>query len=241
MQLVSRESWGARPPKNQTPLDRAIQLGTACHYSASDADEQADHANCARRVRAIQDFHMDGRGWADIAYSYLACKHGFVYEGRGRGVRTAAQGTNAGNDTYHAVCFLGDDTADRDDATDAGREAIRAAVMHCNAWSAAEEVRPHSFFKATACPGEDLRAWIAAGLPVAHPPQEEPDMTTEELLDALDSDRGQAALRKAVTHVLRVAVGPDDGKTPAGVYFDGLAARVGEIHVAVVPPPEPPA
>lgn len=239
MQLVSREQWGARPPRNQTRLDRSIQLGTACHYSASDADEQADHANCARRVRAIQDFHMDVRGWADIAYSYLACKHGFVYEGRGRGVRTAAQGTNDGNDAWHAVCFLGDDTAGRDDVTDAGREAIRAAVMHCNAWSAAERVAPHSWFHATACPGDDLRAWIAAGLPVAHPPQEADDMTLDELDTYLASDLGQKRLRAAVTHVLRVAVGPDDGATPAGLYFDGLAVSLNEIHEAVVPPLAP--
>lgn len=62
----------------------------------------------------------------------------------------------------------------------------------------------------------------------------EDDMTTEELLDALDSDRGQAILRKAVTQVLRVAVGPDDGRTPAGVYFDGLASQVNEIEVGQI-------
>ena len=93
MRLVTRAQWGARPPENRTALVRHDQLGTAVHYSGSDADEQADHANCARRVRAIQDFHLDGRGWADIAYSYVACKHGYIYEGRGRGIRTAAQGT----------------------------------------------------------------------------------------------------------------------------------------------------
>lgn len=71
--------------------------------------------------------------------------------------------------------------------------------------------------------------------------REVPDMTQDELLDALESTRGQAALRKAVTHVLRVAVGPDDGVTPAGVYFDGLLGKVEDIHDAVVPPPEPPA
>ena len=54
----------------------------------------------------------------------------------------------------------------------------------------------------------------------------EDDLTKDELLDALDSPRGQKILRKAindeVTHVLRVAVGPDDGKTAAGVYFNRL-------------------
>lgn len=187
MQLVTREAWDARPPRSQTRLDRAAQRGTAMHYSAADADEQADHDRCASRVRGIQAFHMDGRGWADIAYSYLPCKHGYVFEGRGRGIRTAAQGTTAGNDAYHAVCFLGDDTASRDDVTDPGREAIEAAVRWCNLWSGATEVRPHSDFHATACPGDDLRGWIAAGMPVTVPLLPEGDLTMADAQDILNA------------------------------------------------------
>jgi hypothetical protein len=188
MRLVTRAQWGARPAQNRTPLVHSVQRGTAVHYSAADADEQADHARCEGRVRGIQAFHLDGRGWSDIAYSYLACKHGFVFEGRGRGVRTAAQGTNAGNDAYHAVCFLGDDTAGRDDVTDAGREAIEAAVRWCNAWAGVSQVRPHSSFKATGCPGDDLRAWIARGMPVstaATSQEGEVDVTKAELVEVL--------------------------------------------------------
>ena len=40
------------------------------------------------------------------------------------------------------------------------------------------------------------------------------DLTKDELLDALESDRGQRALREAVTHVLRVATGRDDASSP---------------------------
>jgi hypothetical protein len=67
-----------------------------------------------------------------------------------------------------------------------------------------------------------------------HPAYElEDDMTKDELLDALESDRGQMALQKAVTHVLRVAVGPDDGKTAAGVYFDRVDKGVAAIKKKV--------
>ena len=55
---------------------------------------------------------------------------------------------------------------------------------------------------------------------------EEDDMTTDELLDALESDRGKkilgAAIRAAVRHELRVATGPDDATVPAGAWFDGV-------------------
>src|SRR5215216_1591898 len=58
----------------------------------------------------------------------------------------------------------------------------------------------------------------------------EDDMTKDELLDALESERGQKALQKAVTHVLRVATGKDDASQPAGVWFDEVRTKVREIR-----------
>jgi CHAP domain len=62
----------------------------------------------------------------------------------------------------------------------------------------------------------------------------EADMTKDELLDALESDRGKRVLQDAVTHVLRVATGPDDGSVPASRYFDGLKSDVKAIRDRVV-------
>jgi hypothetical protein len=72
-----------------------------------------------------------------------------------------------------------------------------------------------------------------------HPAYElvEDDMTKDELLAALDSPKGQKILRKAinaeVTRVLRVAVGPDNAKTPAGVYFERVDKGVQAIKKKV--------
>jgi hypothetical protein len=92
MRLVTRQQWGARPPRSIVPLPGSAIDTTVFHYSGADADEQADHAKCAGRVRGIQRFHMDTRGWLDIAYSFLVCVHGYVFAARGYGVRTAATG-----------------------------------------------------------------------------------------------------------------------------------------------------
>jgi hypothetical protein len=223
LQVVSRALWGARPPVSRQALARPAQRGTAVHYTGMDADEQADHAGCARRVRSIQAFHMDGNGWADIAYSYVACKHGFVFEGRGRGVRTAAQGTDSGNAAFHAVCFLGDDSAGRDDVTDAGREAVEAAVRWCNLWSAASEVRPHSWFHPTGCPGDQLRAWVDAGLPVTAP--KEGDMSLN------DADRAwlQSAIRREGERLYRLLARAElDGQVSEAHYPDSNRAIRGD-------------
>lgn len=137
------------------------------HYTGMNSDEQANHANCAARVRAIQAFHMSPAAggsegpWADIAYNWLVCKHGYVFTGRGWLTRSAAQGTNEGNAYYHAVCFLGDDTAGRDDVTRRGRIALAQIVGQLILRAPyASAIHPHSHFHPTACPGEDLRLAI---------------------------------------------------------------------------------
>jgi hypothetical protein len=135
--------------------------GVAVHYSGMNADERRDHRNCAARVRAIQAFHMDGRGWNDIAYNHVFCRHGYVFVGRGFGARSAANGTEAANDRYFAVCFLGDDTKARDDVTRQARVMLARLVMaYRRRYPKARQVRPHSAFTATECPGDELRGVI---------------------------------------------------------------------------------
>ena len=158
MELVSRSAWGARSPRAVTALVPSEVLGVAVHYTAMDADRVYDHTDCAARVRGIQRYHMDSNGWNDIAYTRLVCQHGFVFEGRGLGIRTAAQGTTAGNDGYHAICFLGGDVPGRDDVTPAGREALGWAIRQCPG----DDVQPHSYFHSTSCPGDELRAYVEA-------------------------------------------------------------------------------
>ncbi len=170
LRLVSRAGWQAARPRAVTPvLPRALR-GVAVHYSAANRDEQANHANCASRVRAIQAFHMapsrsdPSKPWNDIAYNHLFCVHGYAFEGRGFGVRSAANGTYAANSEYHAVCFLGNDDQGRNDVTDAGRDALAALLLEYGRrypWATA--VVPHSQFRSTACPGDELRRYIASG------------------------------------------------------------------------------
>ncbi|MFB7411448.1 hypothetical protein ACFCZ2_30140 [Streptomyces sp. NPDC056202] len=52
---------------------------------------EPSHADCAAQVRGIQAFHMDSNGWSDIAYSHLACVHGYLFQGRGENVRAPGQ------------------------------------------------------------------------------------------------------------------------------------------------------
>src|SRR5215204_6288730 len=120
---ISRSGWGAKAPVSRPTVLLASRVDTVVyHYTAANSDEQAMHSNCARRVRGIQTFHQNTRGWNDIAYNYLTCKHGYIFEGRGIENKSAATGADNGHTI--AVCFLGDDTLNRDDVTPAGRAAL---------------------------------------------------------------------------------------------------------------------
>lgn len=183
MEWISRDQWGARKRRSGQPIPAEENRGMAVHYSASAADTVDSHDDCAGRVRAIQNYHMDSRRWADIAYNWLTCQHEAAFEGRGWGVRSAANGTDAANDHYQAVCFLGADREDRDDVQPGGRRALAAVISEArrrfpHAW----EVRPHSDFRNTGCPGNELRAWVGADMPIQPSGERPADMPTDAIV-----------------------------------------------------------
>jgi hypothetical protein len=93
--------------------------------------------------------------------SQLVCRHGFVFAGRGFGARSAANGTKEANDHYFAVCFLGDDSKGRADVTPEARQTLARLILeYRRRYPKARQVRPHSDFFPTACPGDELRALI---------------------------------------------------------------------------------
>jgi hypothetical protein len=160
--MVKRSEWGARRARRRERLDPSRIRGVALHYSGMNADEQRDHRKCAGRLRAMQRYHMDENGWLDAAYNHVLCGHGYVFVVRGFGIRSAANGTTYANDRYYAVCFLGDDTAGRADVTPDAYAALGQLLRAYDRRIPRRlQVRPHSEFVATSCPGEELRRYIS--------------------------------------------------------------------------------
>jgi hypothetical protein len=102
---------------------------------------------------------MDSNGWSDIAYSSLVCPHGGRFEGRGAGVRTAANGTNAGNQYSYATCYI---AGEGDPLTD---DAKRGFLEEAQRFGVPLD-KVHSDWFNTSCPGGPLRDWVRAGCPV---------------------------------------------------------------------------
>lgn len=157
--FVYRKAWGARPPRDKTPLPRENIKAFVLHYSAANSDEQADHKDCARRVRGIQNFHMDTRGWDDIAYSWCVCRHGYIFQGRGISNRSAA--TGEANGYTVACCFLGDDTKGKADVTPEAKAAIKDVYRFVKEYTPKKvAAKGHRDYMATSCPGDELYAFV---------------------------------------------------------------------------------
>ncbi len=159
MKYIPRRDWGARLARGSALLPSSTVDTLVFHYTAADSDEEKDHKNCARRVRSIQNFHIDSRGWDDIAYNELVCRHGYVFEGRGFGVRSAATGVD--NSHTYAICFLGDDKKNRKDIT---AKALQALIDITRSYGRGAgkkfKYRGHKDFMQTSCPGAELYSII---------------------------------------------------------------------------------
>lgn len=157
MKFVSRVQWGAsaRGATVEThPIGKTY--GVTIHWEGPGMG-QFPHTECDDKLRSIQKFHKEVREWADIAYNLVVCPHGYVFEGRGAGVKSAANGDTQPNDDWYAVCYLG---GTGDGLTELGRVGLRQAVQFLRSRGAGPGVNGHRDHKATDCPGDVIYNWL---------------------------------------------------------------------------------
>ena len=157
VKIITRDIWGAKPNKNSFSKLGEVK-GLVIHWSAYPTAV----GNMAEmdQVKRIQALHQNDRGWNDVAYNFLVGDTGQIYEGRGFGNRSAAQGgnnreeINYNNKHYVAVCWLGGSNP-TDKPSDKAIAAVRKLYEEVGG-----ELRPHSSFKQTSCPGDSWRQHI---------------------------------------------------------------------------------
>jgi len=170
--IRSRSQWGARSPRRRSTGTMADP--STGHYNGPDVtvrgQKEFDHRHCDGLVRGIQNFHMDGRGWNDIAYNYVICPHGVIYEGRGLNTWNGANGTNHGNQNSHAVMWL---AGEGNAFTMRAKAAFRSIVKYISERTAAPyRAIGHRDHKSTACPGDTRYAWIRGGMKLDSSPRQ---------------------------------------------------------------------
>jgi hypothetical protein len=157
--FISRSDlgWGSSPAAGAT-----IRSGLVIHYDSGNLNlANRPHTDCLTYWRNTRSFHMGPqRGWADIGYSFMACPHDYVIEGRGLNKQQAAQ--PGGNATHYSV------TLATGPAEDIAPGAINA-VRRLRQWLMASprnnhgRVLGHRDFIATSCPGNRAYALVQDG------------------------------------------------------------------------------
>lgn len=161
MRLVSRAEWGA--PANTPAADLRTARGVKIHWIGG-PNHDASHDLCDDHVRSIRQEHLSNptQGWVDIAYNFVVCQHGYVYEGRGLRKESGANGNQPLNLAHYAVCAI---QGTNESASDAMKEGLADAVEYLRRNGAGAELLGHRDGYATDCPGPELYLWVHSGGP----------------------------------------------------------------------------
>ncbi len=159
----TRADWQARPADGGPgALDPTQVVGVALHWPAMAKPLTTATAVCAA-LRAWQAFHMDDRGWSDIAYQLAFDQVGNRYELRGLRTQSGANGDTEPNETHGAFLLV---LAPGEEPSDAMVDAVRQAVAdHRRLFPRSTRIVGHSDIRPepTACPGPAALAAIRAG------------------------------------------------------------------------------
>ena len=165
-----RAEWKAAAP-TESWLSDPLPWRVTLHHS--DGRRTTTLAQSEAEARFIQDFHIRGRGWIDIAYHFLVDAQGNILEGRPEGVRGAHTLDN--NEGNIGIVLLGNyHPPENDVPTKAQLEAVAALGRYLVARYGIDpkSLKGHRDYNGTACPGniayaklDALRAAFA-GLPV---------------------------------------------------------------------------
>lgn len=181
IEIIDRQGWGARAPRRRS----TIPVPTPelwLHHTAG------NHAGAAG-MRSIQNFHMDIRGWSDIAYSFVIDRTTLdVFHARGAGVLGGH--TFGRNSISHAICVMGnfDNTSVSNALVDRVAELVKHG--HEQGWWPSMLTGGHRDVRATSCPGDNLYSQIdEINRRAVEPDDEEDNMALRT------GDRGEAVRR----------------------------------------------
>jgi hypothetical protein len=161
MTPILRAEWGARAGRGNPRTGPA--KGVVLHHSYSPhVAAGTPRETVAAHLRTIERYHAENLtpGNPRIGYNWLVDQDGRVWEGIGWG-RIGAHAPGA-NSSHEGVCVLINAETHRptDAAWAALQSVIRAGVQGGHI-AADYEVRPHSDYRSTTCPGRHIAGGLA--------------------------------------------------------------------------------
>jgi hypothetical protein len=162
---LPRSAWHARPP-NGGPGNLTVSRieGAVIHWPGTGSTKVIHtQAAVASALRGWQDYHMDTRGWSDIAYQVAVDQSGRAWTLRGLRTQSGANGDNDVNERYGAILLI---LVTGEQPSAAMKATTRAVIADFRRiYPRGTAIRPHSAVRPepTDCPGDPARAAISRG------------------------------------------------------------------------------
>ncbi len=163
--VLPRKAWGAAPAKSKPPAMGTPKRVTV-HHEASGVFEETDREATVRRLRAIQRYHQESKGWGDIAYHFVVDRSGRIWEGRPLSEMGAHAGSQPANEGNIGILVLGNFDLQKPSRAQTeslaklleGLERLRGIPR--SRMLGHGEIRREFGLGATNCPGRQLQAWL---------------------------------------------------------------------------------
>lgn len=157
--ILSRSNWTTTRASG-TPFTWSRIRGLVCHYPAAGRDIGViSKSQEESRIRGWRNYHVNGRGWADLGYNYVITQAGRIYTGRGNRVGAHCAGHNS---TTIGVLFM---VGDNEPLTAAAKKSFKSLRAYLRGRGAGSGVWGHQQMSgaSTRCPGPYIMADIRDG------------------------------------------------------------------------------
>jgi len=183
--IYSCDEWGARQPSSAIVVEDHKPTYIVIHHTADPGNSDVYTLEHAKKIcRDIQNFHMDGNGWADTGQQFTNTRGGYRLEGRHKSlaaVRGGTQHVQGANVASHNSEIIGIENEGLYSKVDVPK-ALWNSLVPLVAWISTQygtpvkNIQGHRDFNSTECPGDvlygrlkELRDAVANALGVASP------------------------------------------------------------------------
>ena len=156
--IIPRAKWWADPADFSRMKKHAISYVTLHHSGVAYHGDPPP----LQRIRKLQDFSFNEKGWPDIPYHFKIDLEGNIWEGRD--LRYCGETNTTYDPSGHAlICVMGN--FEEQSVTGAQIEA----VVHLCAWLCdtydvpPDRIKGHKDYAETLCPGKDFYPYIKDG------------------------------------------------------------------------------
>lgn len=162
LKIVSRKEWGAAAP---TKSMYSVPLSEREYFFVHYLGKEQSREDAVAQLKGVQKYHQKANGWADIGYNFAIDNNtGTIYEARGKN-KVGAHCPGHNRNGIGVLVMLGVD----EEVSDVARRALADLryVLELERGGKKLIAKGHRDGKATACPGDNLQAFVETDLDIS--------------------------------------------------------------------------